>query len=62
MNFIPSTKGRLSDGAVASSFAFLTTVLRTPPSPVKSMVSAMAVLSQLNSERTIAGHYSIIIL
>jgi hypothetical protein len=46
MNFIPSTKGRVSDGAVASSFAFLTMVLRTPPSPVKSMVSAMAVLSQ----------------
>jgi hypothetical protein len=56
MNCIPSTKGRLSDGAVASSFALLTTALRTPPSPVKSMVSAMAVLSQSNSERMKLDH------
>jgi hypothetical protein len=56
MIFIPSTKGSLSDGDVASSFDFLITVLRTPPSPVKSMVSAMAVLSQWNSERMIVGH------
>lgn len=43
---IPSTKGRLSDGAIASSFAFRTTVLRTPPSPVRSIISSMTLADQ----------------
>lgn len=38
---IPSTSGRLSDGATASAFARRIIVFKTPPSPVKSIVSAM---------------------
>lgn len=38
---IPSTSGRLSDGTSASGVARRTIVFRTPPSPVRSMVSPM---------------------
>ena len=57
---IPSTKGRLSDGAIASSFAFRTTVLRTPPSPDRSIVSAMTLADQgkIRKSNTRALEYS----
>jgi len=58
---IPSTKGRLSDGSIASSFAFRTTVfLRTPPSPDRSIVSAMTLADQgkIRKSNTRALEYS----